>query len=197
MWHLHRIQVQLRTKTQRVLSLVQVGSYMEFRCKPHQSSADSDHRPWSREGGTLCKHADMFYLFGGTVVRDGQKTNDVFRLSTNAMEWRLQPTQGPKPAARSGHCAIIDPESERMVIFGGRSQVRAALCRVWRCCISAREKLNNGNCSTAAACLASQYLLSHCRKICNRVHRQCGCSAAHSPDRPADTLQHNPSSFAR
>jgi Kelch motif len=113
---------------------VQVGSYVEYRCKAQSAAqvrtadgvVEVDHRPWSRAGHTLCKHNDMFYLFGGTVVRDGRKTADLFWLSMNTMAWHLQATAGARPVPRSGHCAVIDPENERMVVFGGRSQVRTA-----------------------------------------------------------------------
>lgn len=90
---------------------------------------DVDHRPWSRYDGTLCKHRDMFYLFGGTVVQDGRKTNSLYCLSLNTMEWRLIDTKGARPPARSGHCAVIDPDTDRMVVFGGRSQVRVLAAR--------------------------------------------------------------------
>ena len=105
---------------------------MEFRCKAQQAAptktdagvVDVDARPWSRHGHTLCKHNDMFYLFGGTVLKDGKKSAELYWLSMNSMEWHLQAVTGARPAARSGHCAVIDPDNERMVVFGGRSQVR-------------------------------------------------------------------------
>jgi hypothetical protein len=131
------------------------GAWLEFRCKaavfgaaapsgaappasPGQAAPagaagrkgepqDVDHRPWSCRGHTLCRHSDKFYLFGGVVARSGARTNALYWLSTDNMEWHLVPSGGDPtsaPSARSDHCAVIDPESERMVIFGGRSQVR-------------------------------------------------------------------------
>jgi hypothetical protein len=92
---------------------------------------DVDHHPWTRFGATLSKHGDTFYLFGGRIVKDGKKTGDLFVLSTDAMEWQWQETGGDaKPPARSDHCAVVDPEMDRLIIFGGRSQVRSqASCR--------------------------------------------------------------------
>jgi hypothetical protein len=115
---------------------LQAGSYVEFRCKAQiaqmvrtkSGKEDVDNRPWSRYGYTLCKLRDVFYLFGGTVVQDGKKTNSLYWLSMNTMEWHLQLTEGLKPAPRSGHCAVVDPETERMIIFGGRSQVCCLNC---------------------------------------------------------------------
>jgi hypothetical protein len=115
---------------------VQVGAYTEFRCKASPAAqtktlegvVEVDCRPWSRHGATLCKHNDVFYLFGGATVRDGKKCNDLYWLSMDTMTWHLQLTEGAKPPARSGHCAVIDPENERMVVFGGRSQVRLLCC---------------------------------------------------------------------
>ena len=84
-----------------------------------------DNRPWTRVGATLCKHHDTFYLFGGSVIRDsGRKSMELYVLSTDTMAWRRQVTSGDgRPAARSDHCAVIDPDTERLIIFGGRSQV--------------------------------------------------------------------------
>lgn len=49
---------------------------------------------------------------------------DLFVLCTDTMAWRRQVTTGDgRPVARSDHCAVIDPDTERLVIFGGRSQV--------------------------------------------------------------------------
>lgn len=39
----------------------------------------------------------------------------------------LQITKGDAPAARDGHCAIYDNESNRLVIFGGRNQDKKRL----------------------------------------------------------------------
>lgn len=134
---------------------MQAGSFTEYRCKPFQPTAPSaklgaagdnvaavlddtsaggaldgaDHRPWTRTGATLCKHRDTFYLFGGSVVRDGgRKSMDLFVLCTDTMAWRRQVTTGDgRPVARSDHCAVIDPDTQRLIIFGGRSQVMISL----------------------------------------------------------------------
>lgn len=132
---------------------VQAGSFTEYRCKAFHPVSPSnkpasgndtgaamaaedasgggaadevDHRPWTRAGATLCKHQDSFYLFGGSVVRDGgRKSMELYVLSTDTMAWRRQATTGDgRPAARSDHCAVIDPETERLIVFGGRSAVR-------------------------------------------------------------------------
>ena len=80
---------------------VQVGTFVEFRCKAQiaeslkteEGVVEVDHRPWSRYDASLCKHRDTFYLFGGTVVQDGRKSNSVYCLSVNTMEWRLIATK--------------------------------------------------------------------------------------------------------
>jgi hypothetical protein len=82
------------------------------------------NKPWSRVGASICKQFDTFYLFGGVVTCTGRKSADLFVLCTDTMEWRLQETSGDNsPVARSDHCAVIDPETNRLIIFGGRSQV--------------------------------------------------------------------------
>ena len=120
--------------------LLQVGHFCEFRCKPLQPGAkpgapgapaapviehgDIDHKPWTRTGATLCKLNDTFYLFGGVITKTGRKTAELYVISTDTMEWKLQEATGDSvPVARSDHCAVIDPETNRLIIFGGRSQV--------------------------------------------------------------------------
>lgn len=116
---------------------VQVGAFLEYRCKAQviqmhrdgEGDVEVDNRPWSRYGQTMCQHHDKFYIFGGSVVKDGAKTNELFWLTADRMEWHLQPCKGDSiPCARDGHCAIIDSENNRMVVFGGRSQVRFSYC---------------------------------------------------------------------
>lgn len=126
-----------------------MGQFSEFRCKPKQaavsklgpagvppptadpSGGDAEiNKPWSRTGATCCKQNDTFYLFGGVVNSTGRKSAELFVLSTDTMEWRLQDTAGDNmPVARSDHCAVIDPDTNRLIIFGGRSQVSCwAIC---------------------------------------------------------------------
>jgi hypothetical protein len=42
----------------------------------------------------------MLVVFGGTLMKDGSTTNDVFWMTMDRMEWHLQPCKGDKPVAR-------------------------------------------------------------------------------------------------
>ena len=100
-------------------------------------------------------------VFGGTLVKDGVTTNDVYWITMDRMEWHLQPCKGEKPPPRWGvdwaaslssayvdmlrtsiivhhlspirfnHCSVYDEENHRLVIFGGRNAERKRLNDVW------------------------------------------------------------------
>jgi hypothetical protein len=48
----------------------------------------------------------MVYLFGGVVVKDGAPTNELLWMTSERMEWHLQPTRGDKPCPRYGHVTV-------------------------------------------------------------------------------------------
>lgn len=95
---------------------------MEYRCKadPAQSATledgsqgTIDNRCWLRVGHTICQNASMLYVFGGMLLKDETKSNDVYWMSTDRMEWHLQPVKGDKPVPRDDHAAIFDEASNR------------------------------------------------------------------------------------
>ena len=57
-------------------------------------------RCWLRQGHTLTQFGNMMLVFGGTLVKDGSTTNDVFWITMDRMEWHMQPCKGDRPAAR-------------------------------------------------------------------------------------------------
>jgi hypothetical protein len=59
-----------------------------------------DNRCWIRSGHTLTQVGNMLVAFGGTLMKDGSTTNDVFWMTMDRMEWHLQPCKGDKPVAR-------------------------------------------------------------------------------------------------
>lgn len=62
------------------------------------------------------------YVYGGIIVKDGQKTSDVMWMSTDRMEWHVQPCTGEIPPPRDGHVLVFDEERNWLVVFGGRNQ---------------------------------------------------------------------------
>ncbi|KAK9811814.1 hypothetical protein WJX72_010643 [[Myrmecia] bisecta] len=117
-----------------------VGSYTEYRCKaePAQlvkledgSQRVVDNRCWIRSGHSMTQAGSLLYCFGGLLLRDGTKSNECYWMTTDRMEWHLQPTTGDKPAPRDGHSAVFDDTNNRLVVFGGRNQDRRRLGDVY------------------------------------------------------------------
>ncbi len=54
-------------------------------------------------------------MFGGMITKDGAKTNELFWLSTDRMEWHNQLTTGTKPCPRDGHTVAYDELKNRLV----------------------------------------------------------------------------------
>lgn len=101
---------------------MQVGSFMEYRCKadPAQSSTLEDgsqdvvdNRCWVRVNHTICQNGSMLYVFGGMLLKDETKSNEVYWMSTDRMEWHLQYVKGDKPVPRDDHSAIFDEATNR------------------------------------------------------------------------------------
>jgi hypothetical protein len=74
---------------------------------------------------------NIVYVFGGQVVKDGSVSNELFWMTSERMEWHLQPTRGDRPVGRYGHVAVYDPDHHQLVVFGGRwvsSKLHYKLC---------------------------------------------------------------------
>ncbi|DBA69786.1 TPA: hypothetical protein ACH3X2_012508 [Trebouxia sp. C0005] len=111
----------------------QVGSYMEYRCKADNAQSITqddgstvlvDNRCWVRTGHSICQNGSMLYVFGGLVLKDECKSNDVYWMTTDRMEWHLQAVSGDKPVPRDDHACVFDDTSNRLVVFGGRGADR-------------------------------------------------------------------------
>lgn len=85
-----------------------VGNYLEYRCKvelgqvikTEAGEVTVDNRCWIRNGHSVTQVGNMLVVFGGTLVKDGSTTNDVFWMTMDRMEWHNQPCKGDKPPAR-------------------------------------------------------------------------------------------------
>jgi hypothetical protein len=44
----------------------------------------------------------MLVVYGGTLLKDGTTTSDVFWITLDRMEWHLQPCKGERPPPRCG-----------------------------------------------------------------------------------------------
>lgn len=103
-------------------TLMQVGSYMEYRCKADNAQSITqddgstvlvDNRCWVRTGHSICQNGSMLYVFGGLVLKDECKSNDVYWMTTDRMEWHLQAVSGDKPVPRDDHACVFDDTSNR------------------------------------------------------------------------------------
>ena len=104
---------------------MQVGNYMEYRCKADNAQsltqddgavAVVDNRCWVRTGHTICQNGAMLFVFGGLLMKDDTKSNDVYWMSTDRMEWHLQAVRGEKPAARDDHVVVFDDTTNRSAV---------------------------------------------------------------------------------
>ena len=102
----------------------QVGLFTEYRCRADQNQVVTDEfgkpvvmdsRCWARIGHTLTQAGSMFFVFGGTTLRDSTRVNELFWMTTERMEWHLQMTFGDSPAPRDQHTAVFDSTSNRSV----------------------------------------------------------------------------------
>ena len=85
--------------------------------------------PPTRSGATLVYDAagDAMYLFGGTSSSSFR--NDTWQLNLATPAWSAFSNTGT-PNARSGHTAILDPVTRRMIVFGGTDS-NGPLDEVW------------------------------------------------------------------
>ncbi len=95
---------------------------MEYRCKAEQGQISTDdmgrtsiidNRCWVRTGHTLTQAGHLILVFGGTIIKDSLRTNEVFWMTTERMEWHQQITFGDAPSPRDQHAAIFDATSNR------------------------------------------------------------------------------------
>lgn len=101
---------------------VQVGNYMEYRCKADNAQSLTqddgevvvvDNRCWVRTGHTICQNGAMLFVFGGLLMKDDTKSNDVYWMTTDRMEWHLQAVRGDKPVPRDDHAVVFDDTNNR------------------------------------------------------------------------------------
>lgn len=74
--------------------------------------AGSGVRLPAREGTSAVRCALATVLFGGESYGN-VKTNEVWWINDERMEWQLQETFGDVPEPRSGQCAVHDPVRNR------------------------------------------------------------------------------------
>lgn len=73
---------------------------------------------------------NIVYVFGGQLVKDGSVSNELFWMTSERMEWHMQPTRGDRPVGRYGHVAVYDPDHHQLVVFGGRCVAQAVKVQV-------------------------------------------------------------------
>eukprot|EP00887_Chlorella_sp_A99_P006380 scaffold3.g6380.t1 len=99
-----------------------------FKCQAVTEDAKEAQEPgappadfaWIRTGHALARCDNLVFLFGGTVVKDGRKSADLWVLNTDTMRWRLQPTRGDRPCARDGHAMALDAAANRVWVTCGK-----------------------------------------------------------------------------
>ena len=107
---------------------ITAGSWLEYRVKSAlkvsgEEEEDDDeysNKCTARTGHTITAGNNCYYVFGGTLG-DHSKSNELFILDEDRMEWKYLPTTGAIPSAREGHVALFEELSNKFIVFGGRS----------------------------------------------------------------------------
>jgi hypothetical protein len=103
---------------------------------------------------------NIIYVFGGQLVKDGAVSNELFWMTSERMEWHLQPTRGDRPVGRHGHVAIYDPDHHQLVVFGGRcvgqgvgvlTQALLVLLHCWTLMLCSSQVVRDGVAETVTA----------------------------------------------
>ena len=82
-------------------------------CTEHLLTAEVGTHLTARTDHSVVHAGAVFILFGGQLAAAGSKTDEVWWLSSDRMEWHLQQTFGEVPGPRAGHCAIFDAAEHR------------------------------------------------------------------------------------
>jgi hypothetical protein len=69
------------------------------------------------------------FFFGGTGNDDGE-LDDLWTLTLDGLQWAPTETSGTRPEGREGSTLIHDPVSDRLLLFGGRTDA-GGLADVW------------------------------------------------------------------
>mmetsp|Transcript_46212 Transcript_46212/g.88190 ORF Transcript_46212/g.88190 Transcript_46212/m.88190 type:complete len:1493 (-) Transcript_46212:386-4864(-) len=100
---------------------MECGNWLEYRLKVNQADPKVDSKCYLRTGHSTTVGGSKIYVFGGSLMTTGQKTNDLFMLNQDRMEWVRLEVTGAIPPPRDGHCAAYDEQRKQLVVFGGRS----------------------------------------------------------------------------
>lgn len=89
-----------------------------------------DPEPPARNLYALAQVGDRAYVFGGTG-NDATRLNDLWTLDLGGLRWQQAVPDGEAPPARSGATLVSDPQRDRLLLFGGRTD-DAALSDLWQ-----------------------------------------------------------------
>lgn len=75
---------------------------------------------------------DRLVVFGGLADFDGTYLNDTWTLNlTGAPVWQQWTVPGAVPAPRYGHTAVLDPQGDRMIVYGGSLAPNSVSNETW------------------------------------------------------------------
>ena len=112
------------------------GIYTEYRMKIESKgqnagnggpSDPTDDRPYLRAGHSLTWGSNHLFIFGGALLHQSRKVNDLFVTNLDRMVWSKVDPSGERPVERDGHAAVFDPKRKRLLVFGGRSITKKRL----------------------------------------------------------------------
>ena len=86
---------------------------MTFQCKEHLLMANSHNHLTKRVGTSVVHTPAITVLFGGQIISLERKSNEVWWIARNRLDWHLQLTFGDVPVPTSDHTAVYDNTSNR------------------------------------------------------------------------------------
>ena len=68
------------------------------------------------------------YIFGGSSKDPGDKLNDLWIFNIQSLKWtEVIVKSSINPMIRSGHCMVMDSNSNKILVFGGSGGTTATL----------------------------------------------------------------------
>jgi len=105
-----------------------IYSFVERRWETHPPSGEHPGCLW---GHSAISWNGCMFVFGG-CDQEGKTTNQLYCFSLATKEWKQVRVQGEMPPSRSGHSAVLLPQSNSMLVFGGEHQPNQPLLNdIW------------------------------------------------------------------
>lgn len=86
---------------------------MTFPCKEHFLLASTGTHLSRRSGCSIIHTPTVSVMFGGQIWATERKSNELWWITRNRLDWHMQLTFGDIPVAMSDHAAVFDHKANR------------------------------------------------------------------------------------